>query len=512
MALLVGLDIGSTTVKALVFDADARRVRAVGQAPTVVVAQGGGSAFEPAAIWASVVRALRQALAGCDAHDIAGVAVASMGEAGVPLDAAGQPTYPAITWYDRRSEEFLPWWTREVGVERAERITGQVLHHMYSALKLQWLRQHEPAIWARTRRWLCMEEFIAWRLSGVAVTDHSIASRTLLFDQAKGDWSEALLSATELPRSLFPEAAPSGTAFGAVTADAAAATGLPAGTPVVTGGHDHLVGALAAGAARPGVLLDSAGTAEGILLTATRYDPSPALLSAGFSIYRHVVPGRFVVVAGQHGAGGLITWLIDRLYGAEGARPYERAFAEAAAAPVGAGGLFCLPHLRGSRVPEHDLQSRAAFVGLVDGHGRGHLLRAALESLGYWLASSLAVLEAATGDAITELLVIGGATRSPLWMQIKADCTNRTLRLPRLDEAVALGAALLAGVGVGVYADADAAAAAVAVDATVVQPNPATAAQYARARAVYAQLHPALQGVNRAILALREGPAALTVL
>jgi xylulokinase len=294
---------------------------------------------------------------------------------------------------------------------------------------------------------------------------------------------------------------------GTVTPTAAAATGLVAGTPVVTGGHDHLVGALAAGAARPGVLLDSAGTAEGILLTVKGYAPTAALFQAGFSTYRHVVPEHFVVVAGQHGAGGLITWLIDRLYGGDGGtRPYMQALADAEAVPVGAGGLFCLPHLRGSRVPERDLRSRAAFVGLVDGHGRGHLLRAALESLGYWLKESIDVLRGTIGVDVQRLVVIGGATRSPLWMQIKADCTGLPLAIPQLPEAVALGAALLAGVGAGIYADAPAAAAAVQRPTLTVEPNPAAVAQYARARAVYRQLYPHLRDINRAILSLAEGP------
>jgi xylulokinase len=282
---------------------------------------------------------------------------------------------------------------------------------------------------------------------------------------------------------------------------------------VVAGGHDHLVGALAAGATRPGVLLDSAGTAESLMLTVERYAPRPALFNAGFSTYRHVVPESYVVVAGQHGAGGLINWLIDRLYPAEGGeRAYERALAEAAAVPVGAGGLFCLAHLRGSRVPERDVYSRAAFVGLVDGHDRGHLVRAGLESLGFWLKGSMDVLAAAAGLAVRDLAVIGGATRSPLWLQIKADCSALPLAVPQVAEAVALGAALLAGVGAGLYPDADTAAAGVQRPVRTVTPDPVAVAQYARARLVYQQLYPALRDVNQAILALREGPNALTVL
>lgn len=514
MTLLLGLDVGTTAIKALLFHVEAQRSVAIGQVPTPIAYPGQGrSEFDPDALWSGVVGAIRQVLTNHAAEAIAGVAVASMGEVGVPIDGAGRPCYPAISWFDRRSEELLPWWEQQVGAERVYAITGQVLHHMYGALKMQWLRRHEPALWQRVQRWLSLEDFIAWHLAGVAVTDYSVASRTLLFDQARGAWSDDLLRLTGLPRRLLPDAVASGTRVGSVSANAAAATGLVAGTPVVTGGHDHLVGALAVGAASPGRLLDSAGTAESLMLTVEHYAPTTDLYQAGFSTYRHVVPGRYVVVGGQHGAGGLINWLIDRLYPhAGGERPYNLALTEAAGVPVGAGGLFCLAHLRGSRVPERDISSRAAFVGLVDGHGRGHLVRAGLESLGYWLKGSVDVLAAATGLAARDIAVIGGATRSPLWLQIKADCTGLPLAVPEVAEAVALGAALLAGVGVGVYPDADAAAAGAQRSLQTVRPAPAAVAQYARARLVYQQLYPALRDINRAILALGDGPNALAVL
>jgi xylulokinase len=514
VSFLLGLDVGTTAIKALLFDVDAGCSVSIGQVPTTIQYPGAGrSQFDPEQLWSGVVAAIQQVLDGREAADVLAVAVASMGEVGVPLDAAGEPCYPAMTWFDRRSEEFLPWWEERIGVERTYQITGQILHHMYGALKMQWLRGNEPGVWARMRRWLSVEDFINWRLAGVAVTDFSVASRTLLFDQGSAGWSKELLAAAGIGRDLLPEAVAAGTQVGSVTKVAAAATGLPPGTAVVTGGHDHLVGALAAGAAQPGVVLDSAGTAEGILLTAPAFSPSPALFGAGFSTYRHVVSDQFVVVAGQQGAGGLLNWLLDRLYVPDaGGRPYARALADAAAAPLGAGGLFCLPHLRGSRVPERDLRSRAAFVGLKDGHERGHIVRAALESLGYWLKESLDVLSAAAGLDIEHLVVIGGATQSPVWMQIKADCTGLRLSVPQLPEAVALGAALLAGVGAGVYANPAAAAAALSRPVLSVVPNAEAIAKYARARAVYRQLYPALHGVNQSILGLADGPDALTVL
>ncbi|MCL5946471.1 MAG: FGGY family carbohydrate kinase [Chloroflexi bacterium] len=495
--VLLGLDLGTTSLKALALDAEHKAAVSTGQHPTPLQQHGDGtSTFDPEALWHGVCRTLDSCLRNCEDPHVEALAIASMGESGLPVDTDGMPLYPAITWFDRRTQSYLPWWEERVGREQLFQITGQLLHHMYGALKIQWLREHEPLVWQKTARWLSIPDYIIHRLTGAYVTDFSIASRTLLFDQRTARWSPELLTALEVKETLLPAVQPSGSVAGSITGEAARQTGLPVGLPVVLGGHDHLVGCLAVGAARPGVVLNSVGTAEGVMLTTHTFNPSPALMHAGYSTYRHVIPDSFVVVAGQHGAGGLINWLLDLLYPDVGSRPYGLAFEEALAVPPGCQGLLCLPHLRGSRLPEHDLQSRAAFVGLVDGHGRGHFLRAALEALGLWLRSALEVLEQALGASIPELMVIGGATRSRLWMEIKAAAIQKQLRLPQVTEAVALGAALLGGIGVGMFEDADTAVQSLHLDETVIFPDPTLAHVYDHLYPLHRELYTALAEIN----------------
>ncbi len=511
MRVLLGLDLGTTSLKALALDAEHKTIISVGQDPTPMQQHADGtSTFDPEALWSGVRRAIDGCLRHCEDPHVEALALASMGESGLPIDAEGTPLYPAITWFDRRTQRYLPWWEEHIGCEQLFQITGQLLHYMYGALKIQWLREHEPAVWQKTARWLSIPDYIIYRLTGACVTDFSIASRTLLFDQRTARWSSELLAALEVKETLLPTVQPSGSVAGHLTDEAARQTGLPSGLPVILGGHDHLVGCLAVGAARPGIVLNSTGTAEGVMFTMYTFNRSLALMQAGYSTYLHVIPDSFVVVAGQHGAGGLINWLLDLLYADAGSRPYELAFEEALAVPPGCQGLLCLPHLRGSRLPEHDLRSCAAFVGLVDGHSRGHFLRAALEALGLWLRSALEVLEQALGAAIPEVVVIGGATRSRLWMEIKAAATGKRLRLPQVTEAVALGAALLGGIGVGVFEDTDTAVQSLHLSETIIFPDPTLERFYDHLYPLHRQLYPALAEIHHQLAEMRDGssPAA----
>ncbi|MCL4544777.1 MAG: FGGY family carbohydrate kinase [Chloroflexi bacterium] len=505
MARLLGLDAGSSALKALLYDTEMRRVCGIAQHPTPVLQHANGmSEFDPEALWIGICHAIRACCAQADDRPVDGIAVASMGEAGIPLSDAGEVCYPAITWYDRRTQSYVPWWEAHVGGKRIFTISGQLLHPMFGALKMQWLRDHAPGAWQRTAHWLSIADYVIFRLTDALVTDYSLASRTMLFDQQLATWSDELLSAAGFSAALLPVPLPSGRIAGNVTATAAGITGLSMGTPVVTGGHDHLVGCLSAQAAQPGIALDSAGTAESVLLTTPTYNPSDRLRDAGFSTYRHVLPEHYVVVGGQHGSGGLINWILDTVYGCDEERPYAMAFREAEAIPVGCDGLLCLPHLRGSRVPHHDLQSRAAFVGLVDGHTRAHLVRSALEALSLWLRSTLEVLESVLPTSIGSVVVIGGATRSPLWIRIKADATRRRLRIPDVPEAVALGAALLAGTGIGAFSTALDASLSLQLPLIDIRPDDQAAILYDRLYLLHEQLYPALRDINRGLAAFAD--------
>jgi xylulokinase len=302
---------------------------------------------------------------------------------------------------------------------------------------------------------------------------------------------------------VLPSPVPSGTLVGRVRPEAAAATGLGRHTAVVSGGHDHLVGALGAGVVRPGAVLDSTGTAAVVLMLSAAFDPRRALFDAGLETYGFVQPGTYVVLGSINLAGGAVDWLTRLLWGPG---PETTALAAAAAVPPGSGGAVWLPHLLGSGTPHADERSRAAVIGLRPEHDRGHLLRALLEGLAYWLRENLdlAVREAGLpGDS--EVVTIGGATRSPFWIQLKADVCTRPFRVPRIEESVALGAALLAGAGAGVFADLEQAVASVRVGSDRFTPDPGASALYDRWYAsVHQHLYATLREVHAAIDTLQS--------
>ena len=513
MGYLLGVDVGTTNTKAVVYDSAIGRAVAVASRPTLSHhPRPEWTEVEPTEIWRGVVESVREATAGL-VGDVSAVAVASMAEAGTPLDSLGRDLYPMIAWHDPRTQPQAQRWHDLIGAERHFAITGQSIAAKYSLNKILWLRENEAAVWSQARKWVCVEDFVNWRLSGEFATDYSIASRTIAFDQTTLDWSPEMLRLADVSADLFPRAHPSGTVVGAITAEAAAATGLRAGTPVVTGGHDHLCGSLSAGIVGSGALLESMGTAEACLLIADRFEPSERLLRGGYCTYAHVVRGTYVVMFGLNSSGGLVEWLVTKLWGeGTGSDVRARAFAlgaeAASAVRPGSDGAFWLPHLSGVSTPWNDERARAALFGLTGAHTPGHLYRALLEGLGYWLRENVEFLAAEVGLPLGDrIIAIGGGTRNALWMRTKADITGRVVSVVDVPEATALGAALLAGIGIGEFADAAAAAASVDRSSTDYEPDAASHSAYTRYyERVYRLLYPALREVG-ARIAEEFGPA-----
>ena len=277
---------GTTNVKALLFDEQGNTAGEARCPSPITLLPDGGGVFDPEELWRLCCRLLTELLDAAPAEArsrLAGLAVTGMGEAGVPLDAAGRPLYPVIAWFDPRTEQYPAWWRDTFGEDRLYAVTGLKNQHIFTANKLLWLKEHEPLVFGEMRRWHCIPDYIAFRLTGASAMDLSLATRTLLLDAASGTWSRELLAHAGIPADILPPAVPSGTKVGEVTAAAAACCGLPAGTPVFAGGHDHICGALAAGAVEPGIVLDSSGTCEEVLVSSETLSGTRPLSAQGFN-------------------------------------------------------------------------------------------------------------------------------------------------------------------------------------------------------------------------------------
>ena len=502
--LLVGLDVGTTNVKAVVYTRDGRAV-ARAMAPTATHVPRPGWAFYRAdELWAQAVGVLRAALAMVPAPGrVAAVAIASMAEAGVPLDAAGEPTADTIAWYDTRTQPQAARIADLVGADALFARTGLSVQPIFSLCKLLWLRQHEPAAWGRTVRWLHVSDYLAHRLGGSQATGHSLASRTMALDLHARRWDEDILAAVGIDPDLFAPLVPEGTAIGRVSADAARATGLPAGATIAVGGHDHLCGALAAGVVEPGMMLESLGTTDTVLLPVARPLTDPQLGREGYSQGAHVVPGRSYVFGGQYTLGACVEWFREAF---AGGASYATLMAEAERVPPGSLGVCFLPHLRLANPPHVDARSRGAFVGLSTDATRAALFRAVLEGLAFEARSVTEPLLAYPELAgMHDARAIGGVTHNDLLVRLRSTVRNGATHVLDIDEATSLGAAMLGGIGAGVYADADAAIAALRYGRHTVAPDAAQVPVYdALYRRVYRHLYPALAPLSHELVALLE--------
>ena len=502
--LIVGIDVGTTNIKAVVFDPTGRTITQASVPTPTHYPQPNWAYYRPEELWQCTVKALGQATSQLEESDrIASVAVTSMGEAAVPLDSAGQALYEAIAWFDRRTLPQVEWLERTIGRERLFNITGLSLQPIFGLCKLLWIKENEPDIYARTVRWLNVADYIAYRLSGVPATDYSLASRTMAMDLQRLQWAEELIREVGLRPQIFAPLALSGTRLGAVTAEAAAATGLPASAQVGVGGHDHVCGALAVGVTKPGAGLNSMGTAEAIFLPLEQPLTDSAMGQQGYTQGAHVVADHYYVLAGLYTSGICVDWLREMM-GAEA--DYATLISEAERVLPGSLGVFFLPHLRLASPPYDDPKGRGAFIGLSTDVKRGALFRAVLEGLAYETRHSLESVLAYPGmAALRHTYAIGGVTRNSLLMKIKATVLNQPVIVVDVAEATTLGAAILGGVGAGVYPDVSAALTGLSYQQTAIEPAAAEVAFYDRAfHEVYQQLYLSLRSLHHTIYELQN--------
>ncbi len=506
MDLLMGVDLGSTSLKAIVYDLDGRVV-ARGSSPTELVrpdeAHPEWAVWEPEQIAGGTLAAIRQAVAGLDdPRRIRGLAVTGMGMDGVPVDDRGQWLYPFISWHDTRTAPQHAWWIEHVTAEKTFSIGGNPVWPINSALRILWIAEHEPEVLARAAKWLLIEDFMNLKLCGRMATDYSMASCTMLFDQRKRDWSAEMIGLSGVEGRLLPAVLPSATPLGEITAEVAQATGLAPETQVVLGGHDHICGTLPVGAFRPGVVLDITGTWETVQTAVAEPVLDDSVRQMGATVQAHVARGRHAVWGGNP-AGEMVEWF-RREFGHEarhkaeqgGGAEWDHLVAAAAGSPAGARGAMFLPHFSGASCPVIDGASRGAFVGLTNRATAGDMIRAVIEGLDYQFLDVVQAMEAGLATKLDRFVAVGGAVRNEFWMQNKADVVGRPIEVPAVEEASPLGAAILAGIGLGLYADEDQALERVYRPGKTFEPDEQLHRQYAGWFPVYRQLHPALKEVH----------------
>ena len=496
--LFLGIDVSTTGAKALLVDDAGRVVATATTALSVSTPKPLWSEQDPQDWWAGVARSVRAALAEARAD---GAAVAAVGLTGqmhglVLLDGEGQVLRPAILWNDQRTGAQCDTIRERLGGrERLVRITGNDALTGFTAPKILWVREHEPAVYARARLVLLPKDYVRLRLTAVAAMDKADGSGTLLFDLAARDWSDEVLRALDIPRAWLPPTFEGPEVTGRVSAAAAAETGLREGTPVMAGGGDQAAGAVGAGAIAPGVVSLTLGT-SGVVFATT---DSPLVEPQGrLHAFCHAVPGKWHLMAVTLSAAGSLQWYRDT-FAPE--TTFDALVAEAASAPAGSEGALFLPYLSGERTPYPDPLARGALVGVTVRHRRAHVTRAVLEGVAFSMRDCMGLFEQAGLGSVKQVRVAGGGARSALWRKILASVLGVELVTVNSTEGAAYGAALIAGVGAGAWPNlAVACGSAIAIsgrDAPDPEWQRRYEALYPRYRALYPALKDGFQALDR---------------
>ena len=494
---LIGIDVGTQSVRAIAFDVRGRRIAAASRPTPFRITDTGGD-FDPDAIFATALSALKEVATALAGRPVAGIAAASIGESCVILDESGRSLAPSIVWHDRRTHAEGLAIEQAIGRERIFEISGHSAEPIFTLAKLIWMQKHWPDAFAKARRVLMMADWIAFRLSGEAATSAQLASRTLYFDIRKRRWSEEMLAFAGLPPSFPAPLANTGTAIGTVRHEILAETGLQGAPVVAVGGHDHIIGALATGLSEPASAINSIGTAEALLLATDKPLADPAALSMGYVQGALATDSQRSYVAGALlSSGGSIEWLRS----IAGSIPQETLIAEASKLSPGSGGVVFLPLLANGPPPNPDVYARGAFFGLTQVTTPAQMYRAVLEGLALQSRMMLDGMTAlpGVGEAKT-IRFIGGASRNRLFLSIKASAFGRPMLVVEEPEATALGTAMFAGVAAGVYPSFDAAFRSLDRKEYVVEPDGAAVEAYERLRmSVFAKIHDPLKVINRGL-------------
>ena len=483
--LVIGVDIGTTSTKAVAFDAQGREHGSHSRGYPLDEPSPGRAEQDPQHILEAVLECIREVAAPIGGR-VAGLSFSSAMHSLLGLDPDGEPITPSVIWADSRAAVQAERIRASAGGLALHRRTGTPVHPMAPLAKLVWFREQEPALCQRVGHWVGIKDFVLARLCDALVTDHSMASGSGLMDIHRLRWDPEALDLAGVRAGQLPELVPTTHRLPQLREAMASDVGLPSSTPVVVGAGDGPLANLGLGAVHPGVAACSIGTSGAIRVMVERPSVDPM---GGVFCYA-LTDRRWAVGGAINNGGNILGWAGRARAPARGDTPEEGLVALAGPAPPACGGLIMLPYLLSERAPHWSALPRGAYIGLTSEHRRPHLVRAALEGVCQQLALVMASIRSA-GNEIRAVRATGGFARSALWRQMLADTLGMPVEFPAGHEGSGFGAALLGMQSLGMIESIDAAADLVTIE-DVVRPDPATAAVYASLQPVFAELYQAL--------------------
>jgi xylulokinase len=491
--LVVGIDSSTQSVKAIAWTADGTP-RAEGRAPHQISTPKPDHAEQNADDWwSAAVVALRQLTSGIDPDQIDGIAISNQRETMVLLDAKRRALAPATLWLDSRARKATRVLAEELGAERLHAISGKPVSIIPCVYRLRYMREHEPELLDRAAQILSVHDFLTQKLTGQASASWTSADPFGIFDIVRKEWSREILDHLGIPLSRLPPAFKPGTLIGQVDAEAAAATGLRAGTPVFAAGGDGHCAGLGVGAISPGVLYLNLGTA----VVGGTWSPTPDLSRYWRTLISPSGDG-YLLESCQRAGAYFVNWLLDTFAGGRGdPAVFERLEVQARGIPIGSDGIMVSTYLLGCMDPYWDEDARATFTGMGAETTIGHIYRAALEAITLELARAIEQMRS-MDVTIDRIVVIGGGAGSQLWLSMIANATGLPVIRGLSSEASALGAGMTAAVGSGWYADFASATAGMTGIAEQIDPSPADRPAWQALSRLHDRIYPNIRKIYNA--------------
>jgi xylulokinase len=496
---LMGIDVGTTGCKAVAFDERGRVLASAYREYPLVQPHEDWVELEPELIWRCVKETLREAGSALVQDPVTAIGVSSQGETVTAVDASGKCLYNFIVTFDNRTIEQVRFWEATLGKEAVYRITGMPLHPMYSINKILWIRSHLPDVFNKAVKFPLVQDFVISRLCGEYAIDFTLAARSMAFDVRALRWSPEILAAVGVEEDRLSRAVPSGTIVGRLRKGLQQELELP-DVPIVTGGHDQPCGALGAGITGSGTAMNATGTVDAICPVFSGLQFSPKMLADNYAVYPYAIQGLYCTIGFNLTGGLLLKWYRDtlcqeeeRAAKARGRSVYDEILGGMAASPKD---LFVLPHFVGSGTPHLDPLSKGAIVGLRVSTSKADLTRSILDSIALEMKLNIERLRS-NGIPITAIHAVGGGAKSDRWLRLKASCFGMPIRRPRTQEAVSLGAAVLAGWATHRFSDVRQGAEAMIALSDTFEPDPTLVRVYEDKYAKYRELYPVLSGFNK---------------
>jgi xylulokinase len=507
---LLGIDVGTTGCKAAVFSESGMLLSSAYREYNIKVERPGWAELDSRVVWNLIKETIKQAasaykessgqnMPGCG--PVRAMAVSSLGEAVVPVSRDRRILGSSILMFDIRGEEYLDTLRDSFDPETFYRLNGNTIGNGFGLPKLMWLKEHRAQLYSETYKFLLWGSFVSFMLGCEPVVDYSLANRTLLFDLKREEWSEEAARAAEFDLTKLPMPVPSGTRIGELSASAAEELSLPSGMPIVSGAHDQCANALGCGVIEEGRAMYGMGTVICIVPVFSQIHEPQIMLAQGLNTEHHAVPGKYVSFIYNEG-GSLFKWFRDNFAGAdktraenEGKDIYEELISEMPEEP---GSVMVLPHFSPTGPPHFISDSSGVIAGLKTETRRGEILKGLLQGATFYFRECIESLPR-TGIEIKDFRVVGGGSKSDLWVQLSSDIMGMPFIRPAVTEAGSLGTAIMAGSGSGIFSSAEEGVKAMVRLEKSFEPDPVMHSRYGELYEKYTRLWPLMKDYLRGL-------------